>query len=168
MGSPRVGVCGAHRVLYGHWRELPIRCAPPVNDRRRHTMTARSDAGRRVVIFVHIGKTAGTTLGAIATRQYPSKSIFQVDSGAQMTPAEQVRALPPATKRNLSLIMGHLQFGVHSDLPLPSTYTTLLRDPVRANRVQLSARSPESAPPSPFTSGWRRNGSSPIRDERYL
>ncbi len=147
MGSPRVGVCGAHRVLYGQWRELlpgthgtggplrvraaqPIRCASTVNDRWRQTMTARSDAGRRVVIFVHIGKTAGTTLGAIATRQYPSKSIFQVDSGAQMTPAEQVRALPPATKRNLSLIMGHLQFGVHSDLPLPSTYTTLLRDPV--------------------------------------
>ena len=93
-------------------------------------MTPGPDAGRPVVIFVHIGKTAGTTLSAIATRHYPAKSIFQVDTHARMTPAEQVQTLPPETKRNLSLIIGHLQFGVHSDLSLPSTYISLLRQPV--------------------------------------
>jgi hypothetical protein len=86
---------------------------------------------RPAVIFVHIGKTAGTTLSAIARRHYPSDAVFTVDSGAATSPAEQLRGLAPERLSRLSLVLGHGQYGLHEQLPGPSTYISLLRDPVQ-------------------------------------
>ena len=85
---------------------------------------------RQTVIFVHIGKTAGTTLNAIATRHLPPQRVFMYDSASSATAAEQLAALPVDRRANLGLVLGHVQYGIHEALPGPSTYITLLRDPV--------------------------------------
>lgn len=43
---------------------------------------------------------------------------------------EGFRALTNAEKEQLELVMGHMGFGLHTELPRPATYVTLLRDPV--------------------------------------
>jgi Galactose-3-O-sulfotransferase len=85
---------------------------------------------RPTVIFVHIGKTAGTTLNAIASRHFPPQRVFMYDSAAPGTPSEQLAALSFDRRANLALVLGHVQYGIHEALPGPSTYITLLRDPV--------------------------------------
>jgi hypothetical protein len=85
---------------------------------------------RGTVIFVHIGKTAGTTLSSIARRHYLSRAVFTVDSGAPASPVEQLAALSPERRAQLALVLGHGQFGLHRELPDACTYITILRDPV--------------------------------------
>lgn len=84
------------------------------------------------VIFVHIGKTAGTTLSVILLRQYAEKTIFAVDRSKGIT-VETFRALPDEEKKQINLLRGHILFGLHEYLPQPATYITMLRNP--ANRI---------------------------------
>jgi hypothetical protein len=91
----------------------------------------RDEASMRpIVIFLHIGKTAGTTLSAIARRHFPPQGVFTYDSAGPGTPAEQLTALSAERRAELALVLGHMQYGIHEALPGPSTYITLLRDPV--------------------------------------
>ena len=41
-----------------------------------------------------------------------------------------LRNLPPARLRKTRMFKGHMLFGLHKILPQPSTYITVLRDPV--------------------------------------
>ena len=84
------------------------------------------------VIFVHIGKTAGTTLSVILIRQYAGQTIFAVDA-SKGTTIETLKALPDEEKSQINLLRGHILFGLHEDLPQPATYITMLRNPV--NRI---------------------------------
>lgn len=82
------------------------------------------------VIFVHIGKTAGTTLSVILIRQYAEKNIFAIDKSKGIT-LETFKTLPDEKKLQISLLRGHILFGLHGFLPQPTTYITMLRDPVK-------------------------------------
>jgi glycosyltransferase involved in cell wall biosynthesis len=88
-------------------------------------------AGARA-LFLHIPKTAGSTLLRILEREYegsPQLRLYRPLEG----PAALVRAvadLPEAERRAFRLVAGHMAFGIHALLPGPSTYVTLLRDPV--------------------------------------
>jgi hypothetical protein len=88
--------------------------------------------GDRTVIFLHIGKTAGSTLRQILKRQYPPSDVMTVR--AQRRPREETLAefarLPEHERLRPRLIMGHTVFGLHESVPRPSTYITMLRNPV--------------------------------------
>jgi hypothetical protein len=84
------------------------------------------------VIFLHIGKTAGTTLRVILRRQFRPSQVMLVR--ARMRPREETLTdfarLPEAERDRPRLIMGHTVFGLHRYVPRPSTYVTVLRRPV--------------------------------------
>jgi hypothetical protein len=84
------------------------------------------------VIFLHIGKTAGTTLRVILRRQFRPSQVVLVR--ARMRPREDTlqdfARLSESERARPRLIMGHTVFGLHRYVPRPSTYVTVLRRPV--------------------------------------
>ena len=85
---------------------------------------------REALIFLHIPKTAGTTLNRIIEWQYSPFAIFTMDPYRIRATAERFKRLPEARRRRLQVVRGHLFYGIHEFLPQGATYITMLRDPV--------------------------------------
>jgi Galactose-3-O-sulfotransferase len=85
---------------------------------------------RQALIFLHIPKTAGTTLNRIIERQYSPFAIFTIDPHRIRATTERLKRLPEERKRRLRVVRGHLPYGIHEFLPQGATYITLLREPV--------------------------------------
>jgi hypothetical protein len=85
---------------------------------------------QRALIFLHIPKTAGTTLNRIIEWQYNPLSIFTIDPYRIRATAERLKQLPEARRRRLRMVRGHLYYGIHEFLPQGATYITMLREPV--------------------------------------
>jgi hypothetical protein len=85
---------------------------------------------QRALIFLHIPKTAGTTLNRIIEWQYNPFSIFTMDPYRIRATAERLEKLPEQRRRRLRVVRGHLYYGVHKFLPQGATYITMLREPV--------------------------------------
>jgi hypothetical protein len=85
------------------------------------------------LVFLHIPKTAGTTLRKIIERQYQHKGILEVYNKQLLDRLELegldiVRGVPLDDTR---LLVGHIAFGWHRYLGLGrAAYVTMLRDPV--------------------------------------
>lgn len=85
---------------------------------------------KETIIFLHIPKTAGSTLLHILHRAYkPENSLF-IDDISQLDPIETLNSMNTARKKQIALLAGHLEFGIHQKLPNPATYFTILRHPV--------------------------------------
>lgn len=82
-------------------------------------------------IFLHIPKSAGTTLNRITDRHYARDEIYSVR--VNVTPhsgtVEDFARLPLLRRSSIRMLRGHFAFGVHESIPRPSTYFTLLRNP---------------------------------------
>ena len=85
---------------------------------------------QRALIFLHIHKTAGTTLHRILERQYNPFRIFTIEGRLIERSVAHFKKLPERRRARLQVVKGHLSFGIHEFLPQPSTYITFLRDPV--------------------------------------
>lgn len=85
----------------------------------------------RTVLFVHIPKTAGTTLRVLFTQQYAQQPWFVVSHNIQ---AERARLAetPAAERSQYRMVFGHMEWGWHQLIPpgRAYAYTTMLRDPV--------------------------------------
>lgn len=109
---------------------------------------AARDEGVPTIIFLHIGKTAGTTMRRVLRRQFPAsrtllirnRAIKERDPDAQGLRREQTLAffaeMPETERARARLILAHTVFGLHEYVPRPSTYITMLRDPVRLTMSQ--------------------------------
>jgi hypothetical protein len=86
---------------------------------------------REALIFLHIPKTAGTTLNRIIERQYSPFEIFTMDPYRIRATPERLKRLPEGRRRRLRMVRGHMFYGIHECLPQGATYFTMLRDPVR-------------------------------------
>jgi hypothetical protein len=99
----------------------------------------------RLVAFVHIPKTAGTTLNSILAREYFPDETYEVmmrgmslaipDSTILSRPTisfSKIHRLKSALNRphSLRLIRGHFDLSLGKILPPDTQYFTLLRDPV--------------------------------------
>src|SRR4029453_3203698 len=85
---------------------------------------------QEALIFLHIPKTAGTTLNRIIEWQYSPLSIFTIDPlGIRATP-ERFETFSEQRRRKLRVVRGHMVYGIHEFLPQGATYITMLRDPV--------------------------------------
>jgi len=82
------------------------------------------------VIFLHVPKTAGTTLHHILERCYPRNQICSFKDPNYRSELENFQKLSTETREAYRLIKGHLSFGFHRHLPGRSTYITFLREPV--------------------------------------
>lgn len=80
------------------------------------------------LLFVHIPKTAGSTLEQILLRQYRAADIYPF---IELHDYARVRTLPPEQKARYKLFQGHMPYGLHKNLPQPARYVTLLRNPIQ-------------------------------------
>jgi hypothetical protein len=85
---------------------------------------------REALIFLHIPKTAGTTLNRIIDWQYNPLSIFTVDPHRIRATVARFKTFPEQRRRRFRVVRGHLVFGIHEFLPQSATYITMLREPV--------------------------------------
>ena len=88
-----------------------------------------------VVIFVHIPKTAGTTLRHIIQSQFQPNNVFEFYSLKTQPPKvlkgiEKYNSLSEAQKKTIKFISGHFGVGLHEFIQRPCTYITILRNPV--------------------------------------
>jgi hypothetical protein len=89
-----------------------------------------SRGGGHPVVFVHIPKTAGSTLYQVMQRVYkPDEVVFLYESRIPQS-VQMFDRLPEAAKRRLRMVLGHVGFGLHERLGRPCTYATVLREPV--------------------------------------
>jgi hypothetical protein len=96
----------------------------------------------RAVLFLHIPKAGGTTLGEYIYNQCRAPGehdegllnagVLFVPYGFFKEPELRVpeNILPTLGRGDLRAVIGHFWFGLHEHVPGPSTYVTLLRDPV--------------------------------------
>jgi hypothetical protein len=82
------------------------------------------------VLFLHIPKTAGTTLHRIIEGEYNPFRVFTIEGGAIEWSIDHFKRMPERRRAALQVLKGHMSFGLHEYLPQPSTYMTFLRDPV--------------------------------------
>lgn len=93
------------------------------------------------LIFLHISKTAGTSLRSIIQRQYPAEAVYDIDPSyfvSDSTKYEEViqqrianlRSMSESEKRQIRCILHPTAFGIHQLLPQSSAYVTMLRDPI--------------------------------------
>lgn len=85
---------------------------------------------QQALIFLHVPKTAGTTLNRIIEWQYNPLSIFTIDPYRIRATAERLKELSEARRRRIRMVRGHLYYGIHEALPQGATYITMLREPV--------------------------------------
>ena len=81
------------------------------------------------LIFLHLPKTAGTTLRAVFAGRYPAKRTWLIgqDINADI---ENFVALDETQRHRIRLLMGHMSFGLHRYMAPGAVYFTLLREPV--------------------------------------
>lgn len=83
------------------------------------------------VIFIHIPKTAGTTLRAIIEDCFSEDQIHFIYLGNRTFPGmDEFLELSEESKRNIKIFCGHVDFGFHRNLPQTCKYITVLRKPV--------------------------------------
>ncbi len=83
-----------------------------------------------VLIFLHIPKAGGTTLGGIIRRQFPPEQYCEV-SFEHLETFDRFFALSEQEKDRIRCVKGHYPFGIHEHLPHRPVYVTMLRDPVK-------------------------------------
>ena len=93
--------------------------------------TSKTSSTSQTLAFLHIPKTAGTTLHLIIERQYHPQQVVSIHTAKDN--AEQISRianLSTELKQDIKVIKGHTFLGWHQILPQPCVYFTLLRDPV--------------------------------------
>lgn len=80
-----------------------------------------------LLIFLHLPKTAGSTMDLILERQYGRNGIVKLFDSFF---GEELATWPQNRFEQVRVITGHFSFGVHDYLPGPASYFTILRDPV--------------------------------------
>lgn len=89
-----------------------------------------------VLLFVHLPRTAGTTLNGILGRQYVGDAFLKLPDGFAMRNDQIVVGSDPlvglSSERlgRLRAISGHMSIGLDRRLSRPARYLTVLRDPV--------------------------------------
>lgn len=81
------------------------------------------------VIFLHIPKSAGTTLLQIVHNHYSAKDCYEFGSDA-ISSVASFKAMPSKKKQQIKILSGHMGFGLHQFMPQTTTYITILREPV--------------------------------------
>ena len=76
------------------------------------------------VIYLHVPKAAGQTLNTVIGRQYKREEVYWYTD-----PIWSFGRIPSDISPSVRVIAGPIPFGVHRDLPRPSTYITMLREP---------------------------------------
>ncbi len=100
---------------------------------RREEPQSRADICTQ--IFIHVPKTAGTSLRNRLAGQLRYSDTLLVYPGSNVgISVDDLEFMPVHQKQQFKLIIGHFPFGIHKILPQPSQYVTVLRE--AASRVR--------------------------------
>ena len=81
-------------------------------------------------LFLHVPKTAGTTLREIINRQFRPDLVYAVyDTDPAFHGLDDLKRLTPEQWSGLRVVLGHLDYGVAAWAPPESRFVTLLREP---------------------------------------
>ena len=86
-----------------------------------------SEKPARPVVFLHIPKTAGSTLYRIIESHYRWETIYTL---WQTGTLDEFQQLSPAALAKIEMLRGHFAFGLQQQLPETAVYFTILREPV--------------------------------------
>jgi len=81
------------------------------------------------IIFLHIPKTAGTTLTQPVLRHFPPDRTFILKDDIDAAIA-RFKALPHEERMRIRCLKGHQPYGLHEYLAPGARYITILREPV--------------------------------------
>ena len=93
-------------------------------------MISPADKAGEAIIFLHVPKSAGTTLNRLIEWEYPLLAMYTVDPVLFRWSRERLWRLPKRRLKRFRIFKGHMKFGLHEVLPQPATYITVLRDPI--------------------------------------
>jgi Galactose-3-O-sulfotransferase len=101
-------------------------------------MTMDTNTFHDILIFMHLGKTAGSTLKRALLPQFSSSDRLEVMRGRQdalgLYYLEDIQAAFVKdigdSEAALKFLVGHLPFGTHTIFRRPARYISLVRDPV--------------------------------------
>ena len=91
---------------------------------------SRRSGTNEAVIFLHLPKTAGTTVNRLIEWEYRLSEMYSIDPVLFEWSAAHLRKLTRDRLKKIRMFKGHMLFGLHEVLPQPATYITVLRDPV--------------------------------------
>jgi hypothetical protein len=83
---------------------------------------------KETVIFLHVPRTAGTTLHRIIDRQYDKRADCWI--GRDIPDVRAFRQMNAVRRAEIRMLRGHIPFGVHECIPGSAIYFTVLREPV--------------------------------------
>lgn len=81
------------------------------------------------VIFLHIPKTAGTTLFSVLWLNYAKNEILLTDP-ASAHPFSDFSKVDKVKREKMRVLIGHFAYGMHTLIPRDSIYITVLREPI--------------------------------------
>jgi hypothetical protein len=95
----------------------------------------KGTAAGPLLLFVHIPKTAGTSLTPVLEAQHPEGGVVKITNvfkgSGGFDPAAIARLRQPNTvPEEARVLRGHLPYGIRDLLPAPIQVITLLREPV--------------------------------------
>ena len=84
------------------------------------------------LIFQHLHRTGGTTLYSIMKRYFDADTNYIIDAlrNGKRFSVEYFLGLPQNEKDSITLLRGHMPFGLHIHFSHPCDYITIVRDPV--------------------------------------
>lgn len=82
------------------------------------------------IIFIHIPKSAGSTVQSIIARKLDSSHRYLLNNQRPLESIESLKELPTSQKEEISFIMGHMDFGIHTYFAKPFKYVTIFRNPI--------------------------------------
>lgn len=85
----------------------------------------------QTTFFIHVPKCAGTSLSIILKSMYPPEAVYQIDNSRYEDSSEQFKKLPVEEKARLTLVDGHMYYGLYSSMPHKVSHVTMLRNPVK-------------------------------------
>ena len=84
-----------------------------------------------LLIFVHIPKTAGTTVSYVMWRQFPRGQAIDLNASTVEEARQRWNAIEPEQRARVRCIRGHLPFSPELFAPRVTRFFTILRDPVQ-------------------------------------
>ena len=81
-------------------------------------------------IFLHIPKTAGSTLSNILSQNYRRRRIYTIDGRDPAGYWDRFRLLPAKERNSYACIRGRMRYGIHQFVDHECRYFTFLRDPI--------------------------------------